>query len=82
MKKFAIRKLTPDECFVLMGLTMEDCAAARSVGVSDSQLYKQAGNGLITNCVQFMIEHLKKMYKSDYITTDEKYVEKYGISDK
>lgn len=79
-KKFAIRKLTCNECFVLMGLTSEDCEKARAVGVSDSQLYKQAGNGLGTPCVQFIMEHLKKMYKPNYITTDEKYVQKYGIS--
>lgn len=79
-KKFAIRKLTPEECAILMGLTASDIQKCRNVGVSDSQLYKQMGNGLGTPCVQFIMEHLKKMYKPDYITTDERYVAKYGIS--
>ena len=81
MNKFAIRKLIPEECFILMGMTAEDCRKARAVGVSDSQLYKQAGNGLISSKVQFIMQHLKKMYKPDYITTDEKMVERYGLAE-
>lgn len=42
-KKFAIRKLMPEECAILMGLTSEDIQKCRAVGVSDSQLYKQMG---------------------------------------
>lgn len=77
-KEPSIRKLTPTECFVLQGMTTEDCLKAREVGVSDSQLYKQAGNGLTTNCVQFLMEHLyKSLYDPSYITTDEKMYEKY-----
>lgn len=79
-KHFAIRKLTPEECFILQGMTIEDVQKARAVGVSDSQLYKQAGNGLTSNCVQFLIEHLKKSYKQDFVTTDERLVnEGYGV---
>lgn len=43
MKKLRIRKLLPEECFILMGMTEEDCIKCREVGVSNSQLYKQAG---------------------------------------
>lgn len=74
----AIRKLTPKECFILQGLTAEDVDKCRAVGVSDSQLYKQAGNGLSTNVVQFLMEHLKKAYKPSYITTDEKMSQTYA----
>jgi DNA (cytosine-5)-methyltransferase 1 len=42
-----IRKLTPLECWRLMGRTDADFHAARDAGVSDTQLYKQAGNSLI-----------------------------------
>ena len=76
--KLAIRKLIPEECFILQGMTVDDVAKCRAVGVSNSQLYKQAGNGLSTNVVQFIMEHLRKSYKPDYITTDEKMVEQYG----
>ena len=53
----AVRKLMPEECFVLMGMTEEDCEKCRAVGMSETQLYKQAGNGLVTNHVQFIVEH-------------------------
>lgn len=43
IKKLRIRKLVPEETFVLMGMTSEDCIKARELGVSNSQLYKQAG---------------------------------------
>ena len=41
----AIRKLTPKECFRLQGWTDEYFERAQMVN-SDSQLYKQAGNGV------------------------------------
>lgn len=64
-KKYAIRKLTPVECFRLMGLTIEDAEKCRAVGMSDSALYKQAGNGIVTNCVQLLFEHLYKAQHDD-----------------
>lgn len=71
--KIRIRKLTPRECWKLMGLTFEDCDKAADMGVSNSQLYKQAGNGIITNCCELIAEHLyKAQYDNTYICTDEK----------
>lgn len=70
---YRIRKLTPNECWKLMGLTEDDCAKAIAIGVSDSQLYKQAGNGIVTNCCELLAEHLyKAQYDSTYVCTDEK----------
>ena len=43
---YRIRKLTPLECWRLMGFSDEDFHKAQSVN-SNSQLYKQAGNSLI-----------------------------------
>lgn len=43
IKKLRIRKLVPEETFVLMGMMAEDCIKCRELGVSNSQLYKQAG---------------------------------------
>lgn len=69
-----IRKLTPKECWKLMGLTFEDCEKAANVGVVDTHLYKQAGNGIITNCVELLAEHLyKAQYDSTYICSDENF---------
>lgn len=81
IKKLRIRKLVPEETFILMGMTVEDCEKCREVGVSNSQLYKQAGNGLITNCVQYIMEHLYKVTEDNtYITTDERMIsDGYGV---
>lgn len=43
---FRIRKLTPLECWRLMGFTDEDFKKAQQVN-SNSQLYKQAGNSIV-----------------------------------
>lgn len=68
-----IRKLTPRECYKLMGLTFEDCDKAAEIGVADTHLYKQAGNGIITNCCALLAEHLyKSQYNDTYICTDER----------
>jgi len=70
---YRIRKLTPNECWKLMGLTEEDCSKAVAIGVSDSQLYKQAGNGIVTNCCELLAEHLyKAQYDSTYACVDER----------
>ena len=42
-----IRRLTPLESFRLMGFSDEDFRRAKEAGVSDSQLYKQAGNSIV-----------------------------------
>ena len=68
-----IRKLTPRECWTLMGLTFEDCDKAAELGVADTHLYKQAGNGIITNCCALLAEHLyKAQYDNTYICADER----------
>ncbi len=72
-ENFRIRKLTPRECWKLMGLTFIDCDKASNVGVAGTHLYKQAGNGIITNCCELLAEHLyKAQYDDTYICTDEK----------
>ena len=52
-----IRKLTPKECFRLQGWTDDYFEKAEFVN-SDSQLYKQAGNGVTVNVIY---EIAKKM---------------------
>ena len=44
--KYAIRKLTPKECFRLMDFSDEDFEKAKAVN-SNSQLYRQAGNSIV-----------------------------------
>lgn len=49
---FRIRKLTPLECWRLMGFDDDDFYKAQNVGISNSQLYKQAGNSIVVNVLQ------------------------------
>ena len=53
-----IRKLTPKECFRLMGFDDEDFYKAESVN-SNAQLYKQAGNSIVVNVLEAIFENLK-----------------------
>ena len=49
-KEIRIRKLTPCECFKLMGFDEEDYIKASKVN-SNSQLYKQAGNSVTVKVI-------------------------------
>lgn len=55
-----IRKLTPLECWRLQGFPDEYFYRAKSSGVSDSQLYKQAGNSVTVSVVYEIARRLKK----------------------
>jgi DNA (cytosine-5)-methyltransferase 1 len=46
-----IRKLTPKECFRLMGFDDESFERAEAVN-SNSQLYKQAGNSIVVDVLE------------------------------
>lgn len=54
----AIRRLTPKECFRLQGWTDDYFEKAQFVNL-DSQLYKQAGNGVTVNVIQAIAEQLR-----------------------
>lgn len=51
VKKYRIRKLTPRECWRLMGFSDEDFEAAAGVN-SNTQLYAQAGNSIVVNVLE------------------------------
>ena len=53
-----IRKLTPLECWRLMGFSDNDYYAAKSVGISDAQLYKQAGNSIVVTVLEAIFRNL------------------------
>ena len=53
-----IRKLTPLECWRLMGFDDEDFYKAEKVN-SNTQLYKQAGNSIVVNVLEAIFENLK-----------------------
>lgn len=54
-----IRKLTPKECFRLQGFSDENFEAAEQM-VSNSQLYKQAGNSIAVDVLYYILVELYK----------------------
>lgn len=60
---YRIRKLTPKECFRLMGFTDEEFHKAEKVN-SNSQLYKQAGNSIVVDVLYYL-------FKNIFITDNE-----------
>lgn len=58
MQDVRIRKLTPLECWRLQGFTDEQFYKAKNSGVSNSQLYKQAGNAVTVNVVDAIVKQL------------------------
>lgn len=55
-----IRKLTPRETFRLMGFSDENFDAAQKAGISNSQLYKQAGNSIVVDVLYYIYVELYK----------------------
>lgn len=51
-KVYRIRKLTPKECMRLMGVSDGDFGKMKEAGISDSQLYKMAGNSIVVNVLE------------------------------
>lgn len=53
-----IRKLTPLECWRLMGFDDVDFAKVKAIPTSDTQLYKQAGNSIVVNVLEKIFNNL------------------------
>ena len=47
--RYRIRKLTPRECFRLMGVEDKDIDTIQAAGISNSQQYKMAGNSIVVD---------------------------------
>jgi DNA (cytosine-5)-methyltransferase 1 len=56
-----VRKLTPLECFRLQGFPDDIVHTARKIGISDTQLYKMAGNAVTVPVVQSIARKIKKV---------------------
>lgn len=68
-----IRKLTPLEIWRLMGFSDNDYYAAKSVGTSNAQLYKQAGNSIVVTVLEAIFRKLflKKHNKKQSIIAEQ-----------
>lgn len=57
---YRIRKLTPKECWRLMGFTDIEFECAQISGVSNSRLYQQAGNSIVVDVLVAIFKELLK----------------------
>ncbi len=60
-----IRRLTPRECWRLQGFPDEYFDKAKTAGISDTQLYKQAGNSVSVPVARAIGERLKEVVDSN-----------------
>lgn len=63
-KRFRIRKLTPRECFRLMGVDDSDIDKMQQAGISNSGQYKLAGNSIV-------VDVLYHIFRRMFIDTEE-----------
>lgn len=74
--EYRLRRLTPLECWRLMGIADKDFYKAKNSGVSDSQLYKQAGNAIVVDVLvgifgnlfgqEYYLSHTNEIGLNDY----------------
>ena len=62
-ENYKIRKLTPRECFRLMGVQEADIDTLLSSGISNSQLYKLAGNSI---CVPTLAAIFRQLFIGNF----------------
>lgn len=55
---YRIRKLTPRECFRLMGMNDCDIDKIQATGLSNTQQYKMAGNSIVVNVLEVIFKNL------------------------
>lgn len=67
VESFRVRKLTPRECYRLMGFTDEQFDRSQAFS-SDSQLYKQAGNSIVVDVLYYIFG---KLFEVDTKTRKE-----------
>lgn len=56
--RYRIRKLTPRECFRLMGVDDADIDKIQGVGISNSQQYKMAGNSIVVDTLYHLFRKM------------------------
>ena len=55
---YRIRKLTPRECFRLMGMRDDDIDKIQAAGISNTQQYKMAGNSICIPVLEYIFKNL------------------------
>lgn len=68
VQNYRIRKLTPRECYRLMGVSEENIDKIQNAGISKTQQYKMAGNSIVVDVLYYIFKKLfidKKANKGD-----------------
>ncbi len=65
-----IRRLTPLECFRLQGFPDKFYYKCKEDGLSDTQLYKQAGNSMTVDVMYYLIKEILKNEKNIFNNTN------------
>ena len=60
-----IRRLMPIECWRLQGFTDEQFNKVKATGMSDAQLYKQAGNAVSVPVIEAIAKNILELEKED-----------------
>ena len=60
MTELRIRKLTPLEYWRLMGFDDSDFQKVKESGISNTNLYKQAGNSIVVNVAEALFKELEQ----------------------
>ena len=55
---YRIRKLTPRECFRLMGVSDSDIDKIQKAGISRTQQYKLAGNSIVVDVLYYIFKNM------------------------
>jgi DNA (cytosine-5)-methyltransferase 1 len=56
--EYRIRKLSPRECFRLMGVTEENIDKIQAAGISNAQQYKMAGNSIVVDVLYYIFRKM------------------------
>ena len=76
-KKFRIRKLTPKECFRLMGVDDADIDKIQAAGISNSGQYKLAGNSIVVDVLYHLFR--KMFIETEPDETKDKTVQQLSL---
>lgn len=55
---FFVKKISPLESWRFMGFSDDDFYKAKNIGISNRQLFKQAGNSIATNVIYYILKNL------------------------
>lgn len=61
---YGIRKITPRETWRLQSFSDEDFDKVQAAGISNTQLYKLAGNGVTINVIDALAKNINELHKT------------------